>query len=199
MGADLGRQLRLARLSAGLSQRLVARLIGLSQAQVSRIERGRRAASVVVLATFAAVVGLDLSVKLFPGGSPVRDAASAHLLGRLQKRLPDMFRWASEVPIPLAGDQRGIDAMIVEPAIQAGFELESRLLDGQAVARRAALKQRDAGLTCMVLVLSDTIANREAMAAAGPTLRAAFPLEGRAVLKALRSGETPAAGGIVFV
>lgn len=165
---------------------------------MSRIERGRATADLVVLAMFGSVVGLDLWVKLFPAGSPVRDAAHARLLGRLQARLPSEFRWRTEVPIPVPGDQRGIDAMIVEPAVDAGFELESRLLDSQAVTRRAALKQRDAGLACMILVLADTMANREAMAAAEPTLRAAFPLDGRSLLNALRSGQTPPAGGILF-
>jgi hypothetical protein len=101
--------------------------------------------------------------------------------------------------IPIPGDRRAVDAVIVEPAVQVGFELESRLLDAQAVTRRAALKQRDAGLACLVLVLSDTAANRRSVAAAGPTLRAAFPLGGRAVLWALRAGRAPSAGGILFV
>jgi hypothetical protein len=170
-----------------------------SQGQISRIERGRATTDLVVLAMFAAVVGLTLRARLFPAGPPVRDVAHARLLARLQRRLPERSRWRSEVPLPLPGDQRGIDAMIVEPGINAGFELEVRLLDAQAVSRRASLKQRDAGLACMVLVLADTAANRAAVAAADATLRAVFPLDGRSVLQSLRTGRAPPAGGILFV
>jgi hypothetical protein len=51
----------------------------------------------------------------------------------------------------------------------------------------------------MIIVLPDTAANRAALAAAAATLRPAFPLESRAILTALRAGQTPKANGILFV
>ena len=101
--------------------------------------------------------------------------------------------------MPLAGDQRAVDAVVRVGAEQVGFELETRLIDAQAAARRATLKQRDAGLAAMVLVLADTRSNRAALIDAASTLRASFPLEGRAVMAAVRADRVPPANGIVLV
>ena len=199
MRLEIGAGIRQARRAAGLSQAAAARRARLSQATVSRIERGMTAATVDDLAALAGVVGLDLAVRLHPGGSPIRDAAHVRVMGRLKALLPTVFRYAVEVPIPIPGDQRAIDAVVVEPPLQVGFELESRLLDMQALVRRANLKQRDARLARMVLVVPDTPANRAAALAGRETLGEAFPMSHGAVLTALRAGEPPVANGILWV
>ncbi len=196
---EIGAGLRTARRAAGLSQLSVARRAGVSQMQISRVERGRGSSDVGELATVAAIVGLDLSVKLFPGGTPIRDVAHARLLGRLQAALPDADEWRTEVPIPILGDQRAVDVVLPIGGVGIGFELETRLVDAQATVRRAVLKQRDARLACMILVLADTRANRSELVDAAPTLEPTFPLETRAVLAALRAGQLPRANGIVLV
>lgn len=101
--------------------------------------------------------------------------------------------------MPARGDQRAIDAVAFVGVARIGFELETRLADAQATTRRAALKQRDAGLDRMILVLADTRANRDALAVATPTLRAAFPLQSRTVLTAIRADQLPGANGIILV
>jgi len=199
MRLELGGGIRQARRAAGLTQTVVARRGKLSQATVSRIERGATAASVDDLAALASVVGLDLVVKLYPGGSPVRDAAHVRIMSRLKALLPAAMRLAAEVPIPIPGDQRAVDAMVVDPPLRVGFELESRLLDAQGLARRVALKQRDARLARMVLVVPDTPANRAAAASGQATLDAGFPVGHRATLAALRAGELPKGNGILWV
>lgn len=199
MRFELGAGIRQARRAAGVSQATVARRVKLSQATVSRIERGTTAATVDELAALAGVVGLDLFVRLYPGGSPVRDAPHVRVMGRLKALLPTAFRLASEVPIPISGDQRAVDVVVIDPPLGVGFELKSRLLDMQALVRRAALKQRDARLARMVLVVPDTAANRAAAAAGQATLGAAFPLGPRRVLGALRAGKLPPANGILWV
>jgi transcriptional regulator with XRE-family HTH domain len=196
--SEISRAIRLARRSRGLSQTVVARAVGVSQSQLSRIERGVADAGLVRLAVIARVVGLDLVASLYPSGPPLRDAGHVNLLDRLVRLLPPTYRWRTEVPLPRSGDQRAIDAMVVAPRINAGFEIESKPLDAQDVARRVLLKRRDAGLTAMILVLPDTMANRTAVAAAAPTLRAAFPVGARSVLAELRSGRCQAGNGIVF-
>jgi len=199
MRLELGGGIRQARRAAGLTQTVVARRGKLSQATVSRIERGATAASVDDVAALASVVGLDLVVKLYPGGSPVRDAAHVRIMSRLKALLPAAMRLAAEVPIPIPGDQRAVDAMVVDPPLRVGFELESRLLDAQGLARRVALKQRDARLARMVLVVPDTPANRAAAASGQATLDAGFPVGHRATLAALRAGELPKGNGILWV
>jgi transcriptional regulator with XRE-family HTH domain len=195
---DLGRALRDARLGAGLSQQTVARRTGTSQAGLSRTERGRRSATLDDLAVLASAVGLDLVVRLFPGPDPVRDLAHVRLLARLQVELPGL-EWSTEVPLPIPGDQRAIDAVVQVSGSRVGFELETRLVDAQSLVRRLALKQRDAGLTAMVLVLPDTRSNRTALAASAATLRAAFPRSTREVVAALRAGQAPLGNGILVV
>lgn len=182
-----------------MSQAFVADQTGISQAEYSRIERGEANASLVKLSAAAAVLGLDLVQKLYPVDSPMRDAGHLRVLGRLQALVPAGFQWATEVPIPSAGDLRAVDAMIVRPRIDTGFEVESVLLDAQALTRRALLKRRDSGLVSMIIVLPDTRHNRSAVLAGAPTLRASFPLESRAILVALRAGRAPQGNGILFV
>lgn len=126
-----------------------------------------------------------------PGGSPLRDAGHVRVLARLRALLPATYRWRTEVPIPITGDRRAIDAMVADPPIAAGFELETRFGDAQSTDRRILIKQRDAGLSAMILVVPDTRHNRLAVAAAAPTIRASFPLDGRQVLRALRAGSPP--------
>lgn len=165
------------------------------------MERGVGGASLPELATMAAVVGLDLVVQLFPGGAPVRDVAHVRLLERLRATVgaTAATTWRTEVPLPAPGDQRAIDAMTLLGGAHIGFELETRLTDAQSVARRASLKQRDAGLDRMILVLADTRANRAALEASAATLRPAFPLDSRPVLAAMRTGAAPSANGILLI
>lgn len=199
IGLEVGASLRDARRAAGLSQVTVARRVAVSQATVSRLERDGSAANIKTVGVLAAVVGLDLVVHLYPGGAPVRDVAHSRLLGRLQASLPAVTGWRTEVPLPNGGDQRAIDAVVRIGNVMIGFELETRLTDAQAIARRVSLKQRDAGIDRMVLVLADTRANRVALRAAEGTLRAAFPMNARPVLDALRGRVPPHENGIVLI
>lgn len=199
INAEIGRAFRMARRSLGLSQRHVAELVGISQSVMSRLEAGRSTCSITVLAMIGAVLGLDVVVGVHPGGTPVRDAGHIRVMTRLRARLSRPFVLKTEVPIPITGDRRAIDALIADPPVDTGFELETRLADAQALVRRTILKQRDAGVGCMVLVFPDTAMNRQAVEAAAPTLRPSFPLSSRAVLAALRAEATPSANGILFV
>jgi len=144
--ADAGRGLRDGRRDRGLSLAKVGRAIGLSRSQVSRIERGLIAGvTVAELAVLHAAVGLDLTLRAYPGGQPLRDAAQAALLSDLRADLHRSLRWAVEVPLPAPGDQRSWDAMIVgrRPSSAAdvviwrhGVEAEMVPRDGQALIRR---------------------------------------------------------------
>ena len=142
MYTELGRAFRVKRRSHGLTQAFVSSAAGISQSMMSRIERGRGGPSLVTLSAVADVLGVDLVATVYPAGSPVRDAGHVRVFTRLKALLPDEFVWRSEVPLPRPGDQRALDAMIVEPRLDVGFELESRLLDAQALTRRVTLKQQ---------------------------------------------------------
>lgn len=195
----MGEELRLARVASGLSQSSVARVAGVSHSTVGRVERGRLpGVSIDVIGRLAATLGLDLVVRVYPRGDPVRDAAHVALLGRLRRRLPAGTTWQTEVPLPLPGDLRAWDAVIGQANDQVAVEAETRLLDIQAVERRILLKQRDGRMARVVVLVSDTAPNRRALAAGREHLRGSFPLDTHEILSALRSGRLPIASGIVI-
>jgi transcriptional regulator with XRE-family HTH domain len=200
LSRQVGGDLRDVRIGAGLSQMVVAGALGVSHTKVGRIERGENiAVSLIDLARLSAVLGMDLSVRIFPVGDPLRDAAHLALLERLRQRLSPSLGWRTEVPIPIPGDRRAWDAVIRGLGWRTGVEAETRIRDAQAVARRIALKERDGEVDHVVLLLADTKRNREALAVARDALRSAFPLDTRAMLAALAVGTDPGASGIIIL
>ena len=197
---EVGVELRNARLAAGLPLATVARAGEISQSELSRIERGLASwLDILDAAKLCAIVGLDLTVRAYPGGEPLRDAGHARLTAAFRGRLGTAFRVRTEVPIGDRRDQRAWDQTISDEDGTAAVEFESRLHDAQALARRIALKSRDSGISRVLLVLSDTKFNRRAVEAAEAVLRPLLPLDSATVLGALRAGRLPAEGGIVFM
>lgn len=197
---EVGRAARAGRHAAGLSQKHVAAALGVSRAQVSRYERGapplldlRQAARLLRL------LGQDLVVSTYPAGNPLRDAGHAALTARFLALLPARLPRRLEAPIPRAADQRAWDVLLDFGTARAGVAIETRLRDWQALLRREQLKSRDSGVDHLILVLSDTHANRRAVREAGDALRAALPLDGRALRPALRNGDDPGGSGFLFL
>jgi transcriptional regulator with XRE-family HTH domain len=198
--ADLGGELRVARQAAGLTLERVATAAGISPSELSRIERGLAPwLDMLLAAKLCAIVGLDLSVRAYPGGDPLRDAGHARLIAAFRSRVNAPLRVRSEVPIGDRRDQRAWDQTIADRDGIVAAEFETRLVDAQALVRRITLKSRDSGIDRVILVLADTRLNRLAVAAADAMLRPTFPTASAAVLGALRRGRLPARGGIVFL
>jgi hypothetical protein len=61
------------------------------------------------------------------------------------------------------------------------------------------LKQRDGRVEVLILLVSDTAHNRAVLAEHREALRASFPLDTRAVMRAVEAGQTPEASGIVVL
>jgi transcriptional regulator with XRE-family HTH domain len=185
----LTRDVREARVAAGLSQRDVARALRMDRSQYSRIERGLSPDLTVRTASrVCAVLGLDLSVRTYPAGDPIRDAAQIALLQRLRVRCHASLSWRTEVPLPVLGDRRAWDATISAATWAAGVEAETALTDIQALDRRLALKERDGGMERVVLLLLDSRRNRAALRLGGDVLRLRFPIGSRVALEALAAG-----------
>ena len=197
--ARLAAELRDARLAAGLSQRHVAQSVGLTQSALSRTEQGSRLpARFEELAVHAAALGLRLSVKVYPEGVPVRDAAQLHLLERFRSRLDPGFRWKTEVMVGGYGDLRAWDGVILGQR-RVGVDAETRLHDIQSVQRRVESKWRDSGVDLVVLLVASTHRNRAVLREHRQALASTFPLDTAGVMRALRSGEIPPASGIVIL
>jgi transcriptional regulator with XRE-family HTH domain len=192
--ADLVR----ARQGAGLSRETVGRGCGLSRTIVERIEAGSRPTTVREFAAVGAVVGLDVRLRAYVAGDPIRDAGQQRLLDRLRPRLHPNLPWSTEVPLPIAGDLRAWDALIQGPGWRVGVEAETVLDDIQALERRLALKRRDGDVDHFILLVAETRRNRGALASA-PAAFGDLPLRTRHILAALRDGRDPGQSGIVIL
>jgi hypothetical protein len=79
-----------------------------------------------------------------------------------------------------------------------GLEFYVRLADCQAQLRAAHLKQRDAELDRMVIVVKATHANRRALREAAPAIADTFPGSTRRLLAVLAAGEVPTTDGVIL-
>lgn len=199
--SDIARELRLAREQAGLSQDAAGRAVGLSGSQIGRIERGEiRGLTIDQVCRASAAVGMRSVLRLYPDDDPIRDAGQLRLLERFRERVSTAARWRGELPVSRAGDLRSWDAALDYPTARDAIEAETRIRDAQAVARRTLTKLRDdPTVSHVILLVADTNANRRAIEAATPLLRAEFPLDSRAAFRAVGRGEPLAANAIVFL
>lgn len=200
---EAGEEVRRARANAGMSQGQVAGRLGWSRQRVARIEAGHSArVPAADLAVLAAVVGLRLQLRAYPAGSPLRDVGQLAVTHRLRERISTAWRLALEVPVPIPGDLRAFDLVLRVPGgATVCVEVITRLTDAQAQLRAVHLKWRDGAPpgARLVVILGETPANRRALAAIRELLRDELPLDGRAVLTALRDGRDPGGNGIALV
>ncbi len=196
-----GRELRDARLSLGLSQRAVARAAGVSPSTLGRIERGEtRNPPLATLCSLARALGLVISLKCYPMGSPVRDAGQLNLLGRAEATMARPLRTRREAVLPGDGELRAWDSLVIAEDALAFLDAETRIGDAQDLARRLERKLRDdprSGI--LILVVARTRHNLRVLRDHREALRPLLPLDGAAILRALRAGRLPPAGGILVI
>jgi transcriptional regulator with XRE-family HTH domain len=202
----LGRELRDARVSAGLSQRVLGAAVGVSGPHVARLERAAvDGASVLLYSRLFAVLGMRLSARPYPEGPPLRDAAQALLLKRLAIRLPPSIQMRTEVPLRASGDLharrelRAWDAEITAVNGSCKLEAETALYDLQAIDRRIALKMADDGVDRVILLVADMGRNRRVLREFRHLIADRYPLGIRALLASLRAGHVPEASGVVVL
>jgi transcriptional regulator with XRE-family HTH domain len=197
--AAVADELREARLSRGLTQSQIGRAIGAERGWVSAVERAKaKNLTLSRLARHAAALGLRMSVKLYPAGEAIRDAAQVRYTARFVERVGQAWRVRLEVPIPLPGDLRAIDVFL-EGACTIAVEVATRLRDVQALVRASQLKRRDVGATRLIIVVAGTGANRRALAEARPALTATFDLDTQHTMRALAAGIDPGRDAIVVL
>jgi transcriptional regulator with XRE-family HTH domain len=198
----LAEEYREQRWSLGLSQDSVAGAAHTSRSRISRIEGGKiHGLSILEASRIATVLGLDLSARVFPGGSPLRDSAHAERLRRVLDHARAPLSYRTEVPLAATTgqpEQRAWDAMIRGTGLRTAVELEMRLRDGQAAERRINLKRRDDPTDRFLLLVADTRTNRRVLAE-HPDLfleleRVRLPV----VIRALEAGEHPPTGLVMI-
>jgi transcriptional regulator with XRE-family HTH domain len=197
---EIGNELRTARHVRGVTMRELGAAIGVSASEISRRELGKSPRLTgEKLAVHAAAVGLRLSVKLWPVGGGIRDAAQARYVAAFVARVGRSWKVTLEAPIPLAGDLRAVDILLASATARVAVEVITRLTDLQAQVHAAQLKARDIGATRLILVVAATHANRTAIASARAALVDAFELDGRRIIAGLAAGRDPLRDGIVVL
>lgn len=189
---QIGRDLRVARICAGMTQRQVGMAVRCSASHISRIENAQVVqVSVLQLSMVAAAVGLKLYITVHPAGRRPLDKPQITLLDDFNARLHPSWRRRIEVPIPIDGDLRAVDELIQNDACTCAVEAFTRFSDVQRQVRPARLKQRDLGADRLILLVRGSRANREMLREAGPILTNEFPVATRAAMRALAAGQDP--------
>jgi transcriptional regulator with XRE-family HTH domain len=198
------RELRDARLSAGLSQSAVAREIGLDPANVWRFEAGQREdVGIVELSEIASVLGYEVSVGLHPIGDPLRDKGQVACGRRFDALLADRWRVTNETLLPGVGEQRAWDKLLrlvdATPRCLVGVDIESRVWDVQAIVRRTRLRERDGQVDRILIVLADTAHNRRIADALRAVLGPDYTGSSRRLMRALREGSPLVGSGVILL
>ncbi|MEP7361308.1 MAG: helix-turn-helix transcriptional regulator [Chloroflexota bacterium] len=198
------RELREARLVAGLSQSAVARAIEIDPSNLWRLESdGLADVGVVRLSEIASVLGYEVSVGLHPIGDPVRDKGQLACGRRFSALLSDKWRVTDETLLPGGGEQRAWDKLLrlvdATPRYLVGVDIESHIWDVQAIVRRTRTRERDGQVGHILLVLADTSHNRRVVDELRRSLGDAYATSARHTFAALREGRPLAGCGVVLV
>ncbi len=198
------RELRDARLIAGISQRTLARELQITQGQVWRIEADAiDDFGVVRLFEIAAILGMEPSVVLHPMGDPIRDSGQQPLGRRFDAMLSSAWHTTNEALLPRPGDRRAWDKLLnlttYPRRYLVGVDLESRVRDIQDLTRRTRLRERDGGVDALLVVLSDSATNRRLRQPLIDSLGEAYRTSVAGIRVALRDGVPLPGSGVVLV
>jgi transcriptional regulator with XRE-family HTH domain len=199
-----GRELRGARMAAGLTQRQVASRAGVSQQAVSLAERGSPALSLEIRACLAEACGCELGWRLYPARTiPLRDSGQLELASALVARVHATFRARLEVPVR-PGDLRAADVVLDSAEEVIHVEIERAPTDLQAQLRAAQVKretlaERESRPVRLVLALPSTRANRERLNQISPLLVRTMPVPSRRIWSGLQHGRPIGGDGILLM
>jgi|SRR6185437_10489454 len=195
---QIGEEILERRLALGHSQDHVATASHMSRVRVRRIETGAATnLRLEELSRVCAALGLSPSIRLYPAGPPIRDAAHASRLGAFLRLAAQPLTHRVEVPLPPMHErpeQRAWDAVLFGRGARTAVELEMRLRGVQALLRRVDLKRRDDPTERFLLLVADTRHNRRVRAEFAALFADVPRLRPSTVRKALLSGEHPPTG-----
>lgn len=199
-----GRELRIARMNAGLSQVRLAVLAGVSQTEVSKAERGMLDISLEARCRLAAACGHELGWRLHPVATiRLRDSGQMALAQAIVAEAHPSWTARLEVPIR-PGDPRAADLLLFGPTEMIHIEIERALVDFQAQLRSAQLKRealavREGRPIRLVLAIPATSATKARLAPFTSLFAETMPATSRAIWQAIRAGEPLTSDGILFV
>jgi transcriptional regulator with XRE-family HTH domain len=199
----LGVEASTERVALGWTQLEVAQRAGVSQASVARLEAGDPRLGLAIVAAIFAALGLNLSLKAYPGESvQLRDTAQLGMAEWIRLQAHHSLTLSLEVPTGLG--LQAADMLLLGPARGLHLELETGLPDFQAALRRGqlkrdALQQRLGMPLAFVLALKDSERNRRAVQAHSALIATALPAGSREVMEAIRYGRPLMRDGLLWV
>ena len=199
------------RIDAGASLRAVAERAGIDFGYLAQVERGDREPSISVLAAIAEVLGVDLSMRLYPNTGPiVRDHIQARIVEELLRIAHPRWRRLTEVPVYKPARGR-IDVVLhdPQPAVVVATEVHSQVRRLEQQLGWARLKAEsmpsadfwrfaDSPTVGQLLVIRSTRATRELARRFETTLRAAYPAPAAEVFAAVTGDGTWPGDGLLW-
>jgi transcriptional regulator with XRE-family HTH domain len=204
LASAFGRELRIARMTVGLTQLEMAKLAGISQQQASLVERGIGDVSLVSRCRLAAACGHELGWRLYPVATVrLRDSGQLALAQVITAAAHPSWQARLEVPIA-PGDARAADLVLAGPAEIIHIEIERALVDFQAQLRSAQLKRealaaRQPTPMRLVIAVPDMKTTRARLAPFAQLIAHTLPAPSRQIWRSIRTGEPLNSDGILFV
>ena len=204
LAATFGRELRLARLTSGLSQARLAALARVSQREVSNAERTVGDISLEARCRLSAACGHELGWRLYPVSTVrLRDSGQLALAQAIVRAAHP--RWTPRLEVPVApGDPRAADLVLAGATEILHVEIERALVDLQAQLRSAQLKRdalaaTDGRPTRLVIAVPDTRTSRARLAPFAELIARTLPARSATTWRVIRAGEALASDGFLFV
>jgi transcriptional regulator with XRE-family HTH domain len=204
LATAFGRELRIARVTAGLSQARLASMAGTSQTEVSKAERGLLDVSLEARCRLAAACGHELGWRLYPVATVrLRDSGQMALAQVIVGAAHPSWRPRLEVPVA-PGDPRAADLLLRGATEIIHIEIERALVDFQAQLRSAQVKRQlmaaqDDRPIRLVIAVPDSATSRSRLAPFSDLIAETMPATSRAIWRALRNGEPVGGDGILFI
>lgn len=199
-----GKELRIARVTAGMSQSQLGQTVGATQQLVSLAELGDPNVSLDARCRLAAACGHELGWRLYPVASVrLRDSGQMELAQAIVNAAHPTWKARLEVPIA-SGDPRAADLVLASQAEIIHLEIERALVDFQAQLRAAQLKRdalaaRNHLPTRLVIAMPDTRGSRARLDPFAHLIGQTMSATSRDIWRAIRSGEPLHGDGILFV
>jgi transcriptional regulator with XRE-family HTH domain len=199
-----GREVRLARVAAGLSQARIAAMAEVSQQVVSDTERGDPNISLEIRCRIAAACGHELGWKLYPVATvSLRDSGQLGIAQAIASAAHPS--WSTQLERPVAaGDLRAADLLMGIRDELVHVEIERSLVDAQAQIRSAQVKReiiaaREPRPTRLIIAVPDSRLVRNRLAPFERLFRATLPVPSREIWRAIRRGHPVGGDGFLFV
>lgn len=204
LATAFGRELRIARMTAGLTQGRLAELATMSQSEVSKAERGRGDVSLDARCRLAAACGHELGWRLYPVATVrLRDSGQLTLAQAIVAAAHPSWKPQLEAPVA-PGDPRAADLLLASASEILHVEIERALVDFQAQLRSAQLKRQALGdhherPIRLVIAVPDTRTTRARIAPHAELIARALPASSESTWRSIRSGGPLGTDGILFV